>query len=1766
MYYIFFHKVKTVYVTCLLLSLIVFPVLDANSQATPFPIACYNFDGSLINDDPSAGIADLGAINSLGTYESGAGICFGTDSIYVFGPGDGLNLSKNNLPQQTYSLELFFQFTSASVSASGRRRILRFKSENDAGVYLSPGGRLIFQSDNNQIVIDSGTTVINEGEWINISITRDGTVTPPEIIIYLNGKEEVRIPTDNSTELLSDFKIFEDNSGGNPLYKDEHASGKIDYLRFYDQALDATQIDDLFADGQIKSDMLITATPGNTICIGEIITLTAAGGDGTYNWSTGETTTSIIISPLITTAYWVESTVQSPCDRKCFKTRDSLTVNVLQYPTTSITLSALSCINSPVAISYVGSADLLTATFNWNFAGGSPVNTSGENYDVTWNSSGIKNVTLSVTENGCSSDTIVSVQVYAPPTSVFSLHASVCATQSATINYTGSGTSAATYTWDFDGGAATQIGGSQDYNVIWVGLIATTKTVSLTVTENGCSATTSNTITINPTPTSTFTLPIGVCIQDNLPVTYTGTADPLTATFNWDFDGATATQTPGTQNYTLNWSTGGAKSITLTVTKNGCVSTQTVAAVNVNNFSSFTITSNQSTICDTSTILVNFIGSYEPLATLNWNFDGGTATKIAGTDNYTVTWPTVGTKTVTLNIIGDQCPNVSSSETITIYATPTSDFSLNSAVVCLLDPITISYTGTAGASATYNWDFGGGQYAQASGESYVVFWETGGSKSIGLTVTENGCTSTTTTQTITVNNDSNFDVSVVDQSCITDPVTITFVGSAEIGATLVWDFDGGTSTSIGAEVYEITWPTSGVKDISLTVLGVACPDASAVKTITIGVVPLLDFSSPAQVCVDQPATIMYNGANTTGKSITWDFGDAATVDSVAYEKYNITWTTSGMKSINVSINDYGCVQSTTLQVEGLPAPTAIFTIDDFVCINSNAPVSYTGTGTSSASFIWGFDGGVSSATAGLENYEINWSSKGTKYITLSVTENNCTSLIYTDSITVVSLETYAITADNDIVCEGNNNLMAFEGVAETGALYIWDFDDGIATQINGQEIYDVNWSTTGVKNVTLVVIGSYCISDTISKTVTVLPKPDPTFSVDATVCINLAANIDYLGIPDPSWVFTWDFGGGIPTATGNEDYTVIWDTGGLKIVKLSINNSGCITEIFTDTIKVNNHAQFDVSPDQDVICAGEIVNFQFIGSKEDGATLTWDFGDGLSTMVSNEEYNVTWVNTGQKNIVLTVNGVTCPDSDTTRVISINNKPIPTFTSPDAICLAESANIVFTGQADAGSSFNWTFDNGMDTQTGVEEYSLTWPDIGSKIITLQINNNQGDNTSIGCLSDLETDTVSVLDFSLFNSALDTICADEILTIDFSNNGTLPSSVTYSWDFDGANFIKGTGLGPYELSWSNTDFGNKVVRLDIQGIICGSDSLVHNVYVQENLTPAMFITADPIYCSVNDVFIVPVTTNEGLSPQYRWFVNDKYISTAATFSYSGLIDGDEVYGMLTSSMKCVTARSVLSNTVITNISDFTFSEDLVAAPNPICPGDSSLLSIDSYAGIQWQESLSSGIWNDIAGETGNELVVSPDTEIYYRVIVTDSICTDISPATLVEIKEITEIETSDDRTLREGFSIQLRAFNGTDFIWSPTTGLNESTISSPIASPTETITYYVTGITQEGCSDTDSIVVIVTPKIGIPNTFTPNGDAVNDTWIIESIDEYSNAQVDIFNRWGRQILKSSGYNQPWAGRFNSQDLPESTYYYVIDLKDGFPQLKGSITIIR
>ena len=82
-------------------------------------------------------------------------------------------------------------------------------------------------------------------------------------------------------------------------------------------------------------------------------------------------------------------------------------------------------------------------------------------------------------------------------------------------------------------------------------------------------------------------------------------------------------------------------------------------------------------------------------------------------------------------------------------------------------------------------------------------------------------------------------------------------------------------------------------------------------------------------------------------------------------------------------------------------------------------------------------------------------------------------------------------------------------------------------------------------------------------------------------------------------------------------------------------------------------------------------------------------------------------------------------------------------------------------------------------------------------------------------------------------------------------------------------------------------------------------------------------------------------------------------------------------------------------------------------------------------------------------------------------------------------------------------------------------------------------------------------------------TPNGDGYNDFWQIDYLNQYEGVHIEIFNRWGSRLWQADSPNiENWNGKYNGEDLPVGTYYYIISFPDGSNKdpLTGPVTIVR
>lgn len=99
-------------------------------------------------------------------------------------------------------------------------------------------------------------------------------------------------------------------------------------------------------------------------------------------------------------------------------------------------------------------------------------------------------------------------------------------------------------------------------------------------------------------------------------------------------------------------------------------------------------------------------------------------------------------------------------------------------------------------------------------------------------------------------------------------------------------------------------------------------------------------------------------------------------------------------------------------------------------------------------------------------------------------------------------------------------------------------------------------------------------------------------------------------------------------------------------------------------------------------------------------------------------------------------------------------------------------------------------------------------------------------------------------------------------------------------------------------------------------------------------------------------------------------------------------------------------------------------------------------------------------------------------------------------------------------------------------------------------TETDTYWVTVVDENGCEATASIYMEFI-DIEIPNFFTPNGDGANDIWKPKNIEIYPDIFISIYDRYGRTVYRFKDNEDGWNGFYQNSELPSGDYWYIIKL---------------
>lgn len=231
-------------------------------------------------------------------------------------------------------------------------------------------------------------------------------------------------------------------------------------------------------------------------------------------------------------------------------------------------------------------------------------------------------------------------------------------------------------------------------------------------------------------------------------------------------------------------------------------------------------------------------------------------------------------------------------------------------------------------------------------------------------------------------------------------------------------------------------------------------------------------------------------------------------------------------------------------------------------------------------------------------------------------------------------------------------------------------------------------------------------------------------------------------------------------------------------------------------------------------------------------------------------------------------------------------------------------------------------------------------------------------------------------------------------------------------------------------------------------------------------------------------------------------------------------------------------------------------------------------------QWQSSMDQGkTWQDIPGATDTSYLRHPTLQpgnYWYRLKVTDAAvagnisCGISSNPLIINVHPTPVANAGPDRIYIQGYPVTLNALasgESVSYYWSPVSYMaSDSTLNPVVTPPVNTIyTLYVQSAFK--CKSEDNVQVKAVAGLFIPNAFTPNGDGLNDSWNIPYLDIGFNADVKIFNRWGKIVYHVNTATVSWDGKLSDLPQPSGTYIYVITFKDKtLPSLKGTIMLIR
>jgi gliding motility-associated-like protein len=715
----------------------------------------------------------------------------------------------------------------------------------------------------------------------------------------------------------------------------------------------------------------------------------------------------------------------------------------------------------------------------------------------------------------------------------------------------------------------------------------------------------------------------------------------------------------------------------------------------------------------------------------------------------------------------------------------------------------------------------------------------------------------------------------------------------------------------------------------------------------------------------------------------------------------------------------------------------------------------------------------------------------------------------------------------------------------------------------------ITFPTAGVYSITVLTNAA---TGTATSTQTVQIDPTPTVGVVASstiVCPGTSATLTANGATS----YVWSPSTGLSSTTGAvvtasptsaQNYTVIGTTG-------TCTNSAVISVTTQPALAINVTGNF-------IICPGGSTTLTANGAPN----YAWSPGTGLSSTsgssviaspTSNQSYTVVGSD---------------PVTGCTGSVSVN----VTIGSPITVTVAPSSTTYCAGApgktltASGAATYNWSPPNGLNTTFGATV--IATPSITTQYTVL---GSTGSCTSMAFV----TVTVAPRASLTITPTNTMICIGQAYTYTASGAGI---NGTYTWSpaFTLSNITGYTNTASPTVTTTYTILGQSQngcltntaqVTLTVVPVPTQTISLLTNTNAV--VTNSVCGSTNPITLTINNStptlnlsYDYSITPNTGAPSPQTGNIQTSGPTTVQALPPVGVCQPSYLvtYTVQVSYNNIPSCKSKVDTVTCRVVNCFppVASFTTVLPNDTICTKGCVALYNTSCGGqpqtIKW---YTPGGQLDSTSQTYPIICYNTPGTYTVSMAVTNPYGYD----SIIKVNYINVVDTPNtdalrDTCIRYGSSVQLYGIQAAYYQWNSVgtntpTGLSCYQCPSPIANPTVTTTYVLTGYNSKNCKYNDTLQVCVIPDCGdmfVPNAFSPNDDGMNDILYVRG-KCLKNFTFQIFNRWGEKVFETSDQNMGWDGTFNGEPMNTAVFVYRLEgttFEEEPYKMKGNVTLIR